>query len=107
MESEARPMTIKERMALLDQEKKKAAAVQTSAAPSDLPPTTGKLNVKGFLSNSGAVSPQAPSPTSVSPTARKTWTKVLQSLLARIKDHRLLAETALATVNAWSIEVAR
>jgi hypothetical protein len=53
MESEARPMTIKERMALLDQEKKKAAAVQTSAAPSDLPPTTGKLNVKGFLSNSG------------------------------------------------------
>ena len=53
METEGRPMTIKERMALLDQEKKKAAAVQTSAAPSDLPPTTGKLNVKGFLSNPG------------------------------------------------------
>jgi hypothetical protein len=53
MEPEGRPMTIKERMALLDQEKKKAAAVQTSAAPSDLPSTTGKLNVKSFLSNPG------------------------------------------------------
>jgi hypothetical protein len=44
----ARPLTVKERMALLQQEKERAKAVVVSDAPADLPPA-GSVSVKGIL----------------------------------------------------------